>query len=191
VTSILLLFLPTKIKNTEFHLMVDSSTTNNFINHNLVPRLNLPTNWLKPPIHISFTNGCAQSIQHYCLVQVPLDPRYKPLVKFYITDIVYDAYLGQLWLVSANGIVINWTTSNIHLKSNITIQGIWKREKQLNLISAFQFEKAMKNDQVFLGIICSKEPEDKLLPLSLKVQELLNKYADIFPNELLKNLPPE
>jgi len=61
----------------------------------------------------------------------------------------------------------------------------------LNLISACQFKKAMKNDQAFLGIVHTKEPEDKPPPLDLKVQNLLTKYADVFPNELLKDLPPE
>ena len=68
ITSASLLFLPVKMKSIEVHFMVDSGATNNFISHDLVQRLDLPTNWLRPLIHISFTNGHAQSIQHYCLV---------------------------------------------------------------------------------------------------------------------------
>ncbi len=98
ITSAPLLFLPAKIKGTEVHFMVDSGTTNNFLNHNLVRQLDLPTNRLKSPIHVSFADGCTHLIQCYCLVQVPLDPRYHPLLKFYITDITHDAYLGQPWL---------------------------------------------------------------------------------------------
>src|ERR1700744_4820116 len=82
MTSALLLFLPVKMKSTEVHFMVDSGATNNFINHDLVQRLDLPKNGQRPPIHISFTNGHTQLIQHYCLVRVPFDPRYKPLLKF-------------------------------------------------------------------------------------------------------------
>ena len=101
--------------------MVDSGATNNFISHDLVQRLDLPTNQLKPLIHILFADGCTQLIQCYCLVQVPFNLRYKPLLKFYITDIAHDAYLGQPWLMSANGIAIDWTTGNVCLKSDITI----------------------------------------------------------------------
>ena len=104
---------------------------------------------------------------------------------------MHDAYLGQPWLMSADGIAIDWTTGNVRLKSDITIRGIRKKEKQLNLISACQFKKAMKNDQAFLGIVRPKEPEDKPLPLDPKVQNLLTEYTDVFPNELPKDLPPE
>ncbi|KAF8974123.1 hypothetical protein BGZ52_009668, partial [Haplosporangium bisporale] len=55
----------------------------------------------------------------------------------------------------------------------------------------FMFKKAMKNDQAFLGIVCPKEPKDKPLPLDPKVQNLLTEYANVFPNKLLKDLPPE
>jgi len=44
ITSAPLLFLPAKIKGTEVHFMVDSGTTNNFLSHELVRRLNLPMN---------------------------------------------------------------------------------------------------------------------------------------------------
>ncbi|KAF8914838.1 hypothetical protein BGZ52_000775, partial [Haplosporangium bisporale] len=53
------------------------------------------------------------------------------------------------------------------------------------------FKKAMKNNQAFLGIVCPKEPEDKPPPLDPKVQNLLTKYANVFPDELPKDLPPE
>ena len=191
MTSAPLLFLTAKIKSTEVHFMVDSGATNNFISHDLVRRLDLPTNRLKPSIHISFADGRAQSIQRYCLVRVPFDLRYKPLLKFYVADIAHDAYLGQPWLTSADDIAIDWTTGNVRLKSDITIRGIRKKEKQLNLISACQFKKAMKNDQAFLGIVRTKEPEDKPPPLDPKVQNLLTEYADVFPDELPKDLPPE
>jgi len=191
MTSAPLLFLPAKIKGTEVHFMVDSSTINNFLSHELVCRLDLPTNQLKSLIHVSFANGHAHLIQWYCLVQVPLDPRYQPLLKFYIANITHDAYLGQPWLKSINDIAIDWISGNVCLKSDISIQGIWKKEKQLNQISACQFKKAMKNDQAFLGIIHAQEPLNKPLLLDLKVQDLLNKYADVFPNELPKDLPPE
>src|ERR1700744_3088096 len=90
ITSASLLFLPVKMKSIEVHFMVDSGATNNFISHDLVQRLDLPTNRLKPPIHISFTDGRAQSIQRYCLVRVPFDPRYKLLLKFYVANIAHD-----------------------------------------------------------------------------------------------------
>ena len=130
-------------------------------------------------------------IQCYCLVQVLLDPSYQPLLKFYIANIAHDAYLGQSWLKSIDDITIDWISGNVHLKSDISIQGVWKKEKQLNLTSACQLKKAMKNNQVFLGVIHAQEPSDKLPPFNLKVQDLLNEYINVFPNELPKDLPPE
>jgi hypothetical protein len=111
-------------------------------------------------------------------------------LKFYVANIAHDGYLGQPWLTS-NGIVISWTFGNVCVKSDITIHSIWKKERELNMISACQFKKAMKNNQAFIGIICPQEPEDKPLPLNPKVQDLLNEYANVFSDELPKNLPPE
>jgi hypothetical protein len=115
-----LLFLLAKIKFTEVHFMVDSGAMNNFLSHNLVWRLNVPTNKLKSPICISFANGHMQLIQQYCLVQIPFDPQYQPLLKFYVANITHDAYLGQPWLTS-DGIMIKWTSGNVCIKSDITI----------------------------------------------------------------------
>jgi hypothetical protein len=56
------------------------------------------------------------------------------------------------------------------------------------------FKKAMKKDQAFLCIVCPKEPNDDKdgsLSINPKVQDLLAKFSDVFPDELLKNLPPE
>ena len=191
ITSAPLLFLPAKIKGTEVHFMVDSGATNNFLSHELVRRLDLPTNRLKSSIHVSFADGRARLIQRYCLVRVPLDPRYQPLLKFYIADIAHDAYLGQPWLKSVDDIAIDWISGNVRLKSDISIQGIWKKEKQLNLISACQFKKAMKSDQAFLGIIHAQKPLNKPPLFDPKVRDILKDYADVFPDELPKELPPE
>ena len=101
---------------------------------------------------------------------------------------MHDAYLGQPWLTS-NGIEVDWTTGKIHLKPDITIRGIQKKEKQLSLMSACQFKKVMQKEQAFLAVIRPKEPEtDKKepLPIDPKVQNLLTEYADVFPDELPK-----
>jgi hypothetical protein len=109
MTSTPLQFLLAKIKCTKIHFMVDSGTMNNFLSHSPVQRLNLPRNWLKSSIHISFADGCTQLIQWYCLVRILFDPWYQPLLKFYVADITHDAYLGQPWLTS-DGIMIDWTS---------------------------------------------------------------------------------
>lgn len=157
MTSAPLLFLPAKIKNTEVHFMIDSGATNNFLSHALVRRLDLPTTRLKNPIHISFADGRTQSIQRYYLARVPFDPQYQPLLKFYVADIAHDAYLGQPWLTS-DSIVINWSSGNVRTKSDITIQGIRKKERQLSLMSTCQFKKAMKTTKHSFVSYAPKNP---------------------------------
>ncbi|KAG0065888.1 hypothetical protein BGZ92_005449 [Podila epicladia] len=103
--------------------MIDSGAMNNFLSHNLVHQLDIPMNRLKTPIHISFADGRVQSIQRYCLVHVPSDPQYCPLLKFYVTNIAHNAYLGQPWLTS-DSIAIDWSSGDIHVKPDITIHGI-------------------------------------------------------------------
>ena len=49
----------------------------------------------------------------------------------------------------------------------------------------------MKSNQALLGVICTQESLDKLLPLDLIVQDILKEYANVFPDELPKDLPPE
>lgn len=189
-----LLYLPAKIKNVDVHFMVDSGATNNFLSQDLVHQLNLPTNKLKNPINITFADGRIQSIQRYCLVRVPFDPRYQPLLKFYVANIAHDAYLGQPWLTSDHGISINWPSGVVHVKPDITMQGVRREEKQLSLMSACQFKKAVKNDPAFLCVVRPQEPEKpKNTPSTSDpaLETLLKEYSDVFPDELPKELPPE
>ena len=190
-TSAPLLFLPAKIKNTEVHLMVDSGATNNFISHDLVRKLDLPTNRLKPPIHISFADGRAQSIQRYCLVRIPFDPRYQPMLKFYVADIAHDAYLGQPWLTSSADISINWTSSNVHVKPDITIQGIRKKENSWIWSPHASSRKPWRTTKHSLVSFDLKSPRTSHRPSIRKSRDLLTEYADVFPDELPKDLPPE
>ncbi|KAF9944240.1 hypothetical protein BGZ72_002620, partial [Mortierella alpina] len=185
-----LLYLPAKIKNTTVHFMLDSGATNNFLKQELVHQLDLPTSKLKKPIHISFADGRVQSIQRYCLARVPFSPRYQPLLMFYIADIAHDAYLGQPWLTSPDGVLVNWSSGTVHIQPDITLPGIRLQEKQLNLMSACQFKKAAKKDQAFLCIIRPQEDENPP-DHDLIIQPLLDEYCDVFPAELPKDLPPE
>lgn len=192
-----LLYLPAKIKNAELHFMIDSGATNNFISHELVKRFDLPTNRLKKPNHVLFANRRLQSIQRYCLIRIPFDPRYQPLLKFYVADIAHDAYLGQPWLRSNDGITVDWLSDNVHIGSDITIQGFRKEENQISLMSACQFKKIMKTEQAFLCLIHPKKEENDKNdkkdpdPVDPRVQDILTEFADVFPNELPKELPPE
>ncbi|KFH65527.1 hypothetical protein MVEG_09004 [Podila verticillata NRRL 6337] len=146
-TSTSLLFLPAKIKNTEVHFLIDSGAVNNFLSQNLVRRLDLPTNQLKPPVRISFADDRSQSIQRYCVVRVSFDPQYQPLLRFYVADIAHDAYLGQPWLASRN-ISIDWSSGDVHLTSNLVIQGIRKKTNQLSLMTmTCQSKKESKNNK--------------------------------------------
>ncbi|KAF9339556.1 hypothetical protein BGX26_009273, partial [Mortierella sp. AD094] len=117
-----LLYLSAKINNVDIHFMVDSGATNNFLSQDLVHQLKLPVHKIKNPIHIAFADGRVQSIQRYCLVRVPFCPRYQPLLMFYIASITHDAYLGQPWLTSSEGISVNWSSGHVHVKPDITLQ---------------------------------------------------------------------
>ena len=62
-SSMLLLFLPAKIKNAEVHFMINSGAMNNFLSHDLVHWLNLLTNQHKSLIHITFADSCCVNIE--------------------------------------------------------------------------------------------------------------------------------
>ena len=150
-------------------------------------------NRLKSPIHISVADGHTQSILRYCLVRVPFALQYQPMLKFYVANITHDAYLGQPWLTTG-GIAIDWTSGTVRVNSDITIEGIRKSEEQISLMSSCAFKKAMKKDQAFLCIVHPKEPnddKDDSLSINPKVQDLLAEFSDVFPDDLLKDLPPE
>lgn len=146
MASTSLLFLPAKIQNTEIHFMIDSGAANNFLSHDLVHRLDLPTNQLKPPIHISFGNGRSQSIQQYCFVRVSFDPYYQTWLKFLVADIAHDAYLGQPWLASKQ-ISIDWRSGNVQVTPNLVIQGIRKKANQLSQITICLPKNKPKNSK--------------------------------------------
>ena len=193
-TSAPLLFLPAKVKQTELHFLIDSGATSNFLRQDIAQRLDLPLIQLKTPIHVSFADGRVQSIQRYCLMEVPFHPRYKPKMKFFIADIAHDAYLGQPWLTSSEGIQVDWSTGEVRIQPDISIKGIRKKKNQLSLLlSVCQFKKAIKKIQAFLCLIRPKEPEDKgsFDSFDPQVQGLLSEFADVFPDELPKDLPPE
>lgn len=117
----------------------------------------------------------------------------KLFLKFFVVNIAHNTYLGQPWLTS-NGIEVDWPAVNVHVKPDITIQGIQKKEKQLSLMSTSQLNKIIWKEQAFLAVLQSQEPDtDKNKPphIDPKVQDILNEYTNVFPNDLLKSLPPK
>ena len=192
-----LLYLPAKILNSTLHFMIDSGATNNFLNRTLVQRLHIPTNRLKNPIHVTFADGRIQSIQRYCLLRVPFSPVYQPFLKFFVADIAHDAYLGQPWLMSDDDININWSSGVVRVGTEITIEGLRKKESHISLMSTHQFKKEMKRNQAYLCFIRPKEQEpeqdtkNSVLNLDPRIRDLVSEYIDVFPDELPKELPPE
>ncbi|KAF9948193.1 hypothetical protein BGZ70_002322 [Mortierella alpina] len=185
-----LLYLPAKIKNTTVHFMVDSGATNNLLKQDLVHHLNLPTTKLKKPLHITFADGRTQSIQRYCLLRVPFDTHYQPILMFYVADINNEAYLGQPWLTSSDRITVDWSSGKVHVQPNIVFQGIRQQDRQPSLMSACRFKKAAKKEPAFLCVIRPQETKDP--PGSDPIlTPLLEEYKDVFPDDLPKELPPE
>jgi len=108
----------------------------------------------------------------------------------------YQVILGNTWLEDRNP-DINWKTKEITIKSG-TVTYIIRVQPNTDIeqISASQLRRAAKKkDAELFAIRVNKINEVKeertKLPIDPRIQTLLKKYSDVFPEEIPSGPPPE
>ena len=168
----------------------------NFISARVVERLKLKTKKV-PNQPLSFANGtqadCNQEIETLLTIQnleEPIRLKLAPLPS-------HDVILGKPWLEKRNP-RIDWVNNTIDITINNRTYRLESKPKPnacpeptSKHISAIQTKRS-NNDEIFLAIVNQIGTENESeKPTEALGHPLLKDFADVFPEDLPKRLPPE
>jgi gag-polyprotein putative aspartyl protease len=187
-----LLFLYGTVNGHQLSFMVDSGASSNFISQEVVKNLGIKTTKKKHPSVVSIADDRPLSCTQYALVKVKIHQDYCPVLMFNVIDMKFEAILGKGWLASSQPRPdVDWLKNTVQIK-DVLIQG-HTRPCHVPVLSAMQFKHCLQKDQAFLCFV-HKQDESKNHKSQVEVhplaQELLEKYKDVFPDELPRCLPP-
>jgi len=193
-----LLILNGIVKSTEVKILIDSGATESFISERIVQEKSLRVENSKEK-SIILADGSKQICNSKCKIEVRME-NYKKVLGFNVAPIHFDIILGKDWLAREQPI-INWKENFVIIKdgnNEIRINGIKdkenKTEEKIEMISAMQLKKLIKKEkEVYLcNIMEIKDDGDKKeRTKETQVKALLDKYKDVFPEELPNGLPPK
>lgn len=187
-----LLFLYGTVNGHQLSFMVDSGASSNFISQEVVKNLGIKTTKKKHPSVVSIADDRPLSCTQYALVKVKIHQDYCPVLMFNVIDMKFEAILGKGWLASSQPRPdVDWLNNTVRI-NDVLIQG-HTRPCHVPVLSAMQFKRCLQKDQAFLCFVHKQDdskdhkPQVEIHPLA---QELLEKYKDVFPDELPRCLPP-
>jgi predicted aspartyl protease len=116
------------------HALIDSGTTENFVDYQTAKRWNMPRKGLSKPrqiMNVDGTENKAGQVTEACILEVRHGGN-KCLQRFYITDLGFDrVLLGYPWLSTFNP-RIDWKEGKIEGRTMLkTVRNAWERWKEL------------------------------------------------------------
>jgi hypothetical protein len=143
------LYITGIIAHKRFDVMIDSGASANYISQALVDRFNLVTHRRKNKTWVVLVNDDPVTVDTETFAQVNFSTNYKPVLRFHIIDMRYQAILGRGWLKeTADFVSINRKDSGVRIGFDF-VQG-YEIPRYNDLISAQQFKRAMKTQQPYL-----------------------------------------
>ena len=197
-----LLELDLQINGITARVLCDGGAEINAISHAFVENHGLPTVDLSAEDIFDVTGAAPGAFQDTCRQKCTnltiSGPKNLNFSKdhFYVTRLSYDLILGKPWLARHNP-MIDWRKNLISFKFDTGSTVTWKadgscRETQINgLRSAKQINSILRRQRAakraFMLVI---RPVSEESSMDLDGTDFVAEYADVFPDELPKRLPP-
>jgi deoxyuridine 5'-triphosphate nucleotidohydrolase len=186
------------IHGTSATFLIDSGAGEDFVSQHLVEKLGLRTETASP-IQIKFANSQLQ-LSNKVAPQVKVKiGKYADTVCLRVAQLPdQEVILGKPWLNNKNP-QIDWPSNTVsfnHKKQLVTLQPNKSQEtssKPCNLITVQQAKRAANHGcELFLANV---QPASEVMAKQSsqkhpEIQQLLNGFADVFPEHLPKELPP-
>jgi len=188
-----LMYVAGYVKGHKLDVMVDCGATASYISQEVVRDLGIPTTKKKEVTTVAFGNGQPTPCTQYCHIRLKLADNYRPVIQFNVVQMKFEAILGKRWLArTVPQPELDLAKHTIRVGPDVLIQG-YAEATHKPVLSAMQFKRCLGKEQAYLCIVRPMSESDSSPDLqqhSLQVQELVDKYQDVFPAELPKVLPP-
>ena len=190
-------------------ILVDGGSQANFISSKFVKKSQIKTEFSSEPTDIEMPNGQHQSSKEFLPSANIHIANYQDFVPLKVINIAsFDVILGKPWLTRYNP-HINWRTNTLefhHQGRHIMLQtppppSCHKQalDQPATTLSAMQFKKQLKKGcQCFAALVRpvpqeekTHDPNQNLIHPRPEIQQILEEYHDVFPDELPKELPPK
>jgi hypothetical protein len=188
-----LLYIASKINGLDAECMLDSGASFSYISHETVRRIGIKTTRRKTPLTANMVDRRPISSTRFCIVKIEFGKEITQTVMLNVVDMEFEVLLGKNWLARSQPTpVVDWKNNTVQIGSEI-IQGKVS-PTHVTVLSATQFKRQLRTEQAFLCLIRPHTDDEDVNPPETQpkeVQQLLEKYKDVFPNELPHELPPK
>ncbi|CAF2747692.1 unnamed protein product [Rotaria sp. Silwood2] len=203
-----LLFLEGNVNGHATHILIDCGASHNFISEDFVKRHHFKTS-LIPRVLVTVANGVTSYIDQVLLdFDLKLDHFNDKITSAYVFPIStatnYDVILGVPWLFKNNP-CINWQTRTITITTNghkyllktTNLDSKTIDDKFLDTIEStddilINAKQLSRCKQIYLVTtkITSNRYVDTSSSIDLQINQLLEEFEDVFPDDLIE-LPPK
>ncbi|KAF9117663.1 hypothetical protein BGX30_005256 [Mortierella sp. GBA39] len=149
-----LVYVAGHIKNYKLDVLVDCGANANYISHEVVRSLGIPTSKKKESVVVTFGGGGQPvTCSRYCHIRLKLADNFQPVIQFNVIQTRFEAALGKRWLArSVPKPTVDIVKHTIRVDPSVFIQG-YVKPSHTPVMSAMQFKRHLKKDQAFLCIV--------------------------------------
>ena len=173
------------IRGQPVSILIDGGSTHNFVHHRVVMSVGLTTT-VTSPLRVTVGNGEELQCQHTCPnVEVTIQ-QHSFVIDFHVLPIRgADLVLGVQWLKTLGPVLTDYTTLTMKFMAAghlVELRG--EHEQALESISSSQLRRMIHTNGTSMMFHIQLEPcqtsQPDINPLPLKVEELINKYSQLF-----------
>ena len=166
-------------------ILIDGGSTHNFVHHRVVMSVGLTTT-VTSPLRVTVGNGEELQCQQTCPnVEVTIQ-RHPFVIDFHVLPICgADLVLGVQWLKTLGPVLTDYTTLTMKFMAIghlVELHG--EHEQALESISSSQLRRMIHTNGTSMMFHIQLEPcqtpQPKISPIPLDVEELINRYSQLF-----------
>lgn len=198
-----------KIGRCHANITIDSGASLNFVSSAFIHKHRMKTTSIKNGPIVMMADGTKHPCEEIMTkMSLKIGPYQETVERFHVLPLhpKYDIILGKPWLEAANP-CIDWQANTMALKNRghmVTLEANYdyrqrpesaQGENGAELMSAYELYRSYENGDVIHLATLTEVPgvtENKLAEqYQQKLDELLQEFSDVFPEELPPGIPPD